>query len=171
MLNCNWVEVGNGKLTLWHFLGKESVAPIQAFGVTRVVTLLTEDQGAFQIRDQIEPLGIAWTWLPIRRGKFLSNDEQQHLRAALPELSGYLDNGEAILIHCSAGIHRTGLVAFALLRWRGYDQADALKMIEQMRLHTREGIQSKHLRFGNRVAEEKLGSPPNTRSGGANTSF
>ncbi len=127
MLNCNWVKVGNGKLTLWHFLGKESVAQLQTFGVTRVVTLLTEDQGAFQIRDQIEPLGIAWTWLPIRRGRFLSNDEQQHLRAALPELSGYLDNGEAILIHCSAGIHRTGLVAFALLRWRRLRSSGSVK--------------------------------------------
>ena len=155
MLTCRWVPIGNGKLTLWHFLGKDTLEQLPKFGVTRVVSILTEEQGAFRIRDAVERLGIAWTWLPIRRGKSLQNDEKARLIEALPLLSQYLDGGDAMLIHCSAGIHRTGTVAFALLRWRGYGEKDALNLITQMRATTREGMQAKHLRFGNGIAAER----------------
>ncbi len=32
-----------------------------------------------------------------------------------------LDNEETVLIHCAAGIHRTGVVAYTLLRMDGKD--------------------------------------------------
>ena len=128
---------------------------LHKFGVTRVVTLLTEEQGAFRIRDMVEPLGIAWTWLPIRNGKRPEGEVTARIVAALPILSAHLDAGDAMLIHCSAGIHRTGMVTFALLRCRGYSESDALDLIAQMRATTRDGLHAKHLRFGNVVVAER----------------
>jgi hypothetical protein len=69
--------------------------------------------------------------------------------AALPLLWERLDAGRAILIHCSAGIHRTGMIAYALLRWRGHSEDVALAVIAKMRLHTRDGVQRKQLDWVN----------------------
>ncbi len=160
MLTCHWVPIGNGKLTLWHFPGRDTQVQLGAFGVTRVVTILTEEQGALRVREAMAQLGIAWTWVSIRRGRVLQNDERAQLIATLPTLSAYLDAGDAMLIHCSAGIHRTGTVAFALLRWRGYAEADALDLIGQMRKETREGIQPRYLRFGNEQADTLRNATP-----------
>jgi protein-tyrosine phosphatase len=58
-----------------------------------------------------------------------------------------------MLIHCSAGIHRTGMVAYALLRRRGLSRDDALGVLGEARRHTREGVQERHLRWGDALAE------------------
>lgn len=76
------------------------------------------------------------------------------LLAALPFLAQRLEATEAILIHCAAGIHRTGMLAHALLRWQGYSEAQALDLIELMRPHTRLGLQSRQIAWGNRVIAE-----------------
>lgn len=73
------------------------------------------------------------------------------LLAALPFLAQRLAATEAILIHCSAGIHRTGMLAYALLRWHKYSEAHALELIELMRPHTRIGLQTRQIAWGNRV--------------------
>ncbi|MFZ1599577.1 MAG: hypothetical protein WAW26_27315, partial [Anaerolineae bacterium] len=52
---------------------------------------------------------------------------------------------------CAAGIHRTGMVAYALLRWRGFDEPAALALITQMRTHTGVGVQRKQIDWGNRA--------------------
>jgi protein-tyrosine phosphatase len=75
--------------------------------------------------------------------------EKQH-----PERAGRLEAGESILLHCSAGIHRTGMVAFALLRWRGASPEEALGLIEALCPETRTGLREVRLAWGNRVARE-----------------
>jgi protein tyrosine/serine phosphatase len=86
-----------------------------------------------------------------------SSDEPQGaaraaLEGSLAELSGLLDAGQALLIHCSAGIHRTGMIAYALLRSRGLDRDQALAIIGQTRTHTRDGIRKRHLQWGDDIA-------------------
>lgn len=68
---------------------------------------------------------------------------------ALPALADRLEASRSILIHCSAGIHRTGMVAYALLRWYGCDEEQALASIGAMRPHTRDGLQRKQIEWGN----------------------
>lgn len=56
-----------------------------------------------------------------------------------------------MLIHCSAGMHRTGMVAYVLLRWRGYTPEESLNLIAQARSFTYEALTPKRLDWGKRV--------------------
>lgn len=38
-----------------------------------------------------------------------------------------------IMLHCAAGIHRTGTIAYVLLRLSGYEPSQALEALGQMR--------------------------------------
>lgn len=71
------------------------------------------------------------------------------MRQGLQELVRAIEAGESVLIHCSAGMHRTGMMAFAVLRWLGTAQAEALNLIHTMRPQTREGMREEHLVWGN----------------------
>jgi len=88
----------------------------------------------------IEALGLKWTWVPLRNGRYPQGEAHERLVAAIPHISQFLDDGEAVMIHCAAGIHRTGMLALAVLFWRGYTEPEALDLIGQMRGHTREGL-------------------------------
>ncbi len=148
----NWVPVGAGKLALAHRPGLYAISTLHTQGCTRVVTLLSEREHAQTIGDAVQAAQMAWSWLPLQNGKFPQAEAHSMLLAALPVLSACLDRGEAMMIHCAAGIHRTGMVTYALLRWRGLDQAEALEVIGKLRPHTREGIQPRQIAWGNRYA-------------------
>lgn len=47
---------------------------------------------------------------------------------------------EKVLIHCSAGMHRTGTVAYTLLRMSGRDTEQAREAIKLMREITRADV-------------------------------
>lgn len=52
----------------------------------------------------------------------------------LTELFQILKNKEErVLIHCAAGIHRTGTIAYTLLRMHGHNNIDAYESLKLMR--------------------------------------
>ncbi len=53
-----------------------------------------------------------------------------------------------------AGDLRTGMIVFALLRWLGTPESEALELINTMRPETREGMREQHLIWGNKIAAE-----------------
>jgi protein-tyrosine phosphatase len=93
-----------------------------------------------------------WIWLPVPNGKYPDANVRHLLLEAMPKLSGLLDHGNSLLIHCSAGIHRTGMVAYGLLRWRGLDRSQAMQLIDSMRRETAEGMMVKRMRWGDEIA-------------------
>lgn len=149
VFDCNWVSVGNGRLTLWHRPGAKAVPELRAFGCDCVVTLLSAREGAPVVGELVEQAGIEWVWLPLENGQPPRGAVSEAVLAALPAIAARLDGGHSILIHCSAGIHRTGMVAFALLRWHGYSEEEALAAIGEMRAHTGAGVQRKQIDWGN----------------------
>jgi protein-tyrosine phosphatase len=46
-------------------------------------------------------------------------------------------------------MHRTGMIAYVLLRYRGFSEEQALDAIERMRAHTREGLNRERVEWGN----------------------
>jgi len=149
-----WVGVGAGKMVLRGRPKHKLIPQLTTLGCSRVVTLLSEREGGKELGEIIQAAGLAWTWLPLSNVRYPEGATQDMLIAALPMLSSYLDNGDAILIHCSAGIHRTGMVAYGLLRWRGYSQAEARAAIAAMRGFTAQGMLPHHFAWGDDLVQQ-----------------
>jgi protein-tyrosine phosphatase len=148
-----FVRVGRGRLALYHRPGREDFPAFRRKGCTHVVTLLKDIENSELYGQLTKEAGMEWYWLPVPNGKFPQTELHQQLMQALPELSRLLDEGKSLLIHCSAGVHRTGMVTYGLLRWRGVESAQAMKLIRRMRRETAEGMMEKRMKWGDGIAQ------------------
>ena len=143
-----WVPIGAGELALWHRPPRQYLRELRTQGVGTsfvVATLLHPGEGAEHLGRLIQAAGLTWLWLPLSSGRPPEGAESDQIVAALPALSAHLDAGRSLLIHCSAGMHRTGMVAYALLRWRGFTPEQALTTIAQTRGFTYEALTPERL--------------------------
>ena len=126
-----WVSVGAGRLALTHRPKLRGMPQFRAEGCARLVTLLAAREGAERIGALAQEAGLAWTWLPLDSGRPPTDEAAwSQVAQGLIALAARLDAGESLALHCSAGIHRTGMIAYALLRVSGYPSAQALTAIE-----------------------------------------
>jgi len=149
----NWVAVGKGRLAVYHRPGRRAVSQLKSAGCDLVVTLLKESEGCLRIGHWVENSSMAWLWLPIRDGNPPVDDQHQAVATAIPQLSERLDQGQSILIHCAAGIHRTGMLALALLRFRGFSEDEGMELIRQSRGFTYDGLQTRQKRYAATYAQ------------------
>lgn len=150
-----WLYLGKGRLGIDHRPGQHKIARLKSVGVDVVVTLLRESEGAAQVGAIVEKESLEWIWLPIPDGQPPDGESLDQFITAIPDLSKRLDNGQSIFVHCSAGIHRTGMVSLAILRYRGFSEADALSLIAQMRIHTYNGLRSDHRKWAGQFAQSQ----------------
>lgn len=148
----NFRKVGHGRLALFHRPRGTDFSILTSMGCTHVITLLKESEGAQRYGNLTRDSGMEWIWLPVPNGKYPDAEVQHLLMEAMPILSDLLDGGKSLLIHCSAGIHRTGVLAYGLLRWRGLDRGQAMKLIDSIRKETAEGMMEKRMRWGDEIA-------------------
>jgi len=153
-----FVKVGHGRLALYHRPRRDMFASLRRTGCTHVVTLLKDSENAKLYGDLAREAGLEWIWLPVPNGNYPQKDVHERLITAMPELSRLLDEGNSLLIHCSAGVHRTGMVAYGLLRWRGLDSQRAMQIIAKARRETAEGMMAKRMKWGDDNAR-----PPTTQ--------
>jgi protein-tyrosine phosphatase len=151
----HFIQVGNGRLALYHRPRNTDFSIFRELGCTHIVTLLKESEGAQRYGEMATLAGLEWIWLPVPNGKYPEGEVHNRLIKAMPKLSQLLDDGKSILIHCSAGIHRTGTIAYALLRWHGMDKTQAMEVIAQARPETGEGMLEKRTRWGDEHAPTK----------------
>ncbi len=121
--------------------GRKSLARLQDLQLTHVCSLLHDHETPQAIRVLAEKIGCEWIWLPVAGGHL------DTLRAVdLPAHVIALDKATSkspqprIYLHCSAGIHRTGFFAYALLRLLGRNQAEAFAELQTMRAVTAEQV-------------------------------
>ena len=150
----NFVKVGNGRIALNHRPRGADFQYLRKLGCTHVVTLLKESEYAETYGKMTRNAGLTWIWLPVPNGKYPEGEVHERLIQAMPQLSQLLDEGGSLLIHCSAGIHRTGTVAYGLLRWRGIESKEAMRIIGNIRKETAEGMMEKRMRWGDENARE-----------------
>lgn len=77
------------------------------------------------------------------------NNELDRIETGLREMAhAILRDKGTILIHCSAGIHRTGMITNTLLLYLGLRQDEALEKLAQARQVTADGVGQKRLDWG-----------------------
>ena len=149
----NWVNVGNGRLAIGHRPKLKALPALKAEGCTHLLTLLGEREGAMAIGQAAQSAHIEWLWLPLTSGDPPPEVREPEVRTLLERVKLLLDCSGSILVHCSAGIHRTGMVSYALLRYVGLSQEQAKHTLRELRAVTAEGVGEARLRWGDRFGQ------------------
>jgi protein tyrosine/serine phosphatase len=76
----------------------------------------------------------------------------KYLESRLKELFQILAGDETCVLHCAAGIHRTGTMAYTLLRMSGYSEEESFSLLGTMREETKKGVGDWRIE----IAERKL---------------
>lgn len=147
-----WLAIGGGHLCVGHRPAKKKLSALKLQGATHLVTLLSESEGALAVKKAARAESIEWIWFPMDGGDPLAHKRDEEAKALFRNLSGLLEKGCRLYIHCSAGIHRTGMIANGLLRYMGYSQAQADEQLTALRQETSEGVGEHRKAWGERFA-------------------
>ncbi|MGQ0533017.1 MAG: protein-tyrosine phosphatase family protein [Caulobacteraceae bacterium] len=131
-----FAHVGAGSLAIGHRPGARAIRRFPAAGVTHVVTVLAETEKPHVIESAVRAAGLGWIWLPLGSTKNLPARGKPEIRSSLEAMADALAGGGRLYLHCSAGLHRTGMIAAALLFHLGYDAERVRATIAAMRLLT-----------------------------------
>jgi ADP-ribosyl-[dinitrogen reductase] hydrolase len=112
---------------------------ITAAGARAIVTLLEEHEFAILGVPQLPQMlaqRFAWYWLPIPDGGVPDAGFEQRWRISGTEIRERLERGEKVVVHCRAGLGRTGTIAARLLMEFGMDARSALVAVRSARSGT-----------------------------------
>lgn len=140
-----WASVANGRLGATGAPGKLGVYRWQDAGATAIITLQRDSELSFSsssnnekrcdIELACEELGLVWLHLPLAgKQSVLDPDEaDDESLSRLSTVADMLRRGECVVVHCAAGLHRTGAVCYIVLRFCGFDPEAAMSTLHQMR--------------------------------------
>jgi len=142
------VDVGGGALALTHRPKLRDLPALRAAGASHVVTLLSASEQAEQLGKAVEEAGLAWVWVPMVGGGIPDEERTILLARELDSLRELIAGGARVVVHCSAGIHRTGMFGYALLRRIGLSSEEARGKLAALRDVTAEGVGEERMRWG-----------------------
>jgi protein-tyrosine phosphatase len=130
------LPAGRGRLWLCgkHYIGPDPEAALRRVAATTVVCLNEAHELEARYPDYVSWLrtndGERAVWLPVPD---LHAPDLGRAVELLEHLHGRLDRGEALLVHCGAGIGRAGTLAVGLLVWAGMPVDAALDHVRASR--------------------------------------
>lgn len=147
-----WRPSFGGKLALGHKPGKRLRAQLEDAGCTLVVNLLSERES----RAKVGPHRIR---LPLISATPPGPERDEEVRALFRAMSDELGRGGKVYVHCSAGLHRTGMIAYAFFRHRGMSAEGARATIHALRELTASELTEERCAWGDRFASVDAGGP------------
>ena len=146
-LSFNFVTIlGGGKLALSERPKVKDIKKLNVVECDRVVTILgPKGEQAHKIGAEVESCGMAWDWVKVTNANKITDQEKMLFRKSVQVVYDAILSGENVIVHCSAGLHRTGMFAFAILRKGNIERNDALAIIEEIRQKTFEALEEKYL--------------------------
>ncbi len=116
---------------------EEDVAEIVALNCACVLTLAPQEElirhGAHRLSSLLVDEGIEWHHFPIDDYATPLPSQDQAWSELSERLHHHLNNNLTILIHCYAGIGRSGMIALRLLVEQGVNPEEALNQIRKVR--------------------------------------
>lgn len=148
-----FVRVLSGALAIGHRPPLRALAAMRRAGVTHLVTVLSGAEDAEAVGAAAARAGIEWIWIEVGSTKTLPQRRRPDIVEALHAMAQALQEGGRIYLHCSAGIHRTGMVAAALLFHLGRDEAQTRATLAALRPLTATDVGEARLDWARSFAE------------------
>lgn len=139
--------------------GKKSLDRLGDLSLTHCCTLLGEKEDPQAIERICKRLRCAWIWMPITGG-----GEEALKAAPMADYIGTLNtaiastNNPKIYLHCSAGIHRTGYVAYIFLRIMGLSETGALRALNEIRPVTADQVGEERIALAEMFVSGHMGN-------------
>ena len=147
----DWLPIEGGYLAVGHRPKIKMLNVMPMLGVTHVLTLQSVSEKAKTIGQQVTQADMTWCWFPMESAKPPSPEKTQELLSLFDDLKIALSQGARIYVHCAAGIHRTGMISYALLRYLGISETDAMHGLAQMRQETAQCVGEERLNWVNEM--------------------
>lgn len=152
MKKLGFAYVGFSMLTVWQRPTKLQVKLLkETLGISMIVSVLAEDERPKEIASYCAENGMRHLWIKLAEAsqdELEDEDEMKRLQGDLKKLFKELNESrQKVLLHCAAGIHRTGVCAYALLRWSGLHAKAAFDVMYKMRKETATGVAEWRIRL------------------------
>ncbi|MEV0406463.1 tyrosine-protein phosphatase [Actinoallomurus sp. NPDC050550] len=141
----DFVAVGGGMLAVTHRPKVKSLPAMRSLGATHLVTLLSRREGAWAMGSAARAAGLEWIWVDLANADPPPPGRYGEMARALLDIASLLREGAAVVIHCSAGIHRTGMFTYALLRAMRFTSSDARLTLARLRARTADDVGDERL--------------------------
>lgn len=142
-----WRPLLGGSIAIGHKPGRDLRAALEAGGCTHVLSLLSE-------RESPREATSTRLRLPLASADPPAAARIPEILECFAQLRALLEEGAKIYIHCSAGLHRTGMITHAFLRSLGYSRDEAMALIRELREATADGAGAHRLDWGDQFAVE-----------------
>lgn len=110
---------------------------IKEFGATAVLTLVNTEElarmGVPQLPQAVVDAGLHWAHVPIPDFEPPNALSMRTWQAQMPKVHAALARQEKVVVHCAAGLGRTGTVAAMLLVLQGVPRDEAMVRVRQVR--------------------------------------
>jgi atypical dual specificity phosphatase len=136
-----WLAPMPGRLEPWD----EFLQQARRAGLTRIVCLTPiEEVRALSVpyHDALQQGGLPCAWMHLPMRNFGLGEDDQAFRDGIAALAQALGGGESILLHCAAGIGRTGTAAACVLKRLGLGRAQALQRVRDAGSNPETAVQS-----------------------------
>jgi protein-tyrosine phosphatase len=125
-----WLSSMPGRFSPWPSFETEA----RRAGLALVVCLTPRDEVAELSPAYHAALAqgqVPFRWLNVPMPNFGLPEDPPAFRREIGRIAQSLRNGDAVMLHCAAGLGRTGTVAACVLKALGVEQADALERVRQ----------------------------------------
>jgi protein-tyrosine phosphatase len=120
-----------------------------------VISLLSGKEGAEKIGESVRKSDLEWIWYPMENATPPSPDQYEGYLKLFKKLQAILDSSGFIYLHSSAGIHRTGMIVFALLLYLGFSELEAQIVLLKLRKITYENVGVERFEWGRELLKYK----------------
>lgn len=146
------IDINGVFLAIGHRPAKKALTILKQRGFTHVVTILSRNEEAGPLIISVQKAGMISIHIPISSGAIpMSEENRRHLLFGINAVKSLIEDQSGTpakcYIHCSAGIHRTGMMVFALLRKLGLTFSDSLEKLRELRPITGEQVGEERIQW------------------------
>jgi hypothetical protein len=136
-----WLSSMPGRWEAWPGFVDEA----QRVGLALTLCLTERDEIAElspDYRRAIDSGGMPGAWLNVPVRNYEVPDDAEDLRQAVEAVTQKLQQGHAVLLHCAAGLGRTGTAAACVLKRLGLPADEALRRVRDAGSNPQSAVQS-----------------------------